>query len=216
MNWDRKRHSSCSRLSLLRSRAQRKFTLPSLSVSASPWRQRGHCKWRCAPVAVEASLKVTITAAVPAWRQTGTGPWRLFGDAQRCESKEREALWLAALSLKASVQASHVCSSQSIDEVASKLKEAFSFCTVDAFTASTINLHNFPKEADALSAVLKQRDLADQLVKKGKILSLRRLLLSFMVFRSLYEVSPVLVVVYSKMGDKLFSVMSLQILCFSL
>ena len=96
---------------------------------------------------------------------------------------------MAALFLKASGTASHVCSSQSINEVASKLKEAFSFCTVDAFTASTINLHHFPEEVDALSAVLKHRDLADQLVKEGKIHSLRRLFPSFVVFRSLDKVS---------------------------
>ncbi len=151
MNSDRKRHSSCSRLPLIRSRTQstrgRKFIAPSLSVSASPWRQREYCKWRHTPIAGEASLKVAISATELAWRQTGTGPWRLFGDAQRCESKEREALWLAVLFLKASGTASHVCSSQSINEVASNLKETcFSVCAVDAFAAATINLRRFPKK----------------------------------------------------------------------
>lgn len=133
MNSDRKRHPFCSRLPMLRSRTQsmrgRTFTAPSLSVSPSPWRQRKHSKWRCASIAGGASLKVTNTAAVPAWRQTGNGPWRLFGDAQRCESKEREVLWLVILFLKESGRASHVCSRQCINEVASNLKET---CTQSA------------------------------------------------------------------------------------
>lgn len=54
--------------------------------------------------------------------------------------------------------------------------------SADAFPASAINLHHFQgRREDALSAVLKQKDLADQLVKKRKALSLHCLLLSFMV-----------------------------------
>lgn len=82
MNSDRQRHSSCSRLPPLRSRYQTmrawKFAAPSLSVS-SPWRQREDRKWRCAALAGEAPLKITVTAAVPAQRQT--------------ENRSLETLW---------------------------------------------------------------------------------------------------------------------------
>lgn len=54
-------------------------------------------------------------------QQTGAGPWRLFGDAQGCESKEREVSRLVALFLSASEQTSHVC----VGEAASNLKETF-------------------------------------------------------------------------------------------
>lgn len=151
MNSDHKRHSSCSRLRLLRSRTQpmhgRKFAASSLSASASPWRQRERRKWRWAPTAREASLKVFVSAAVPAGRKTiDAGPWRLFGGAQRCESKKREALWLVILFLKASGTASHVCSIQSINEVVSNLNSTLlSDCTVDAFTASGANIILFPQ-----------------------------------------------------------------------
>lgn len=90
MNSDRKRHSSCSRLRLLRSRTQpmhgRKFAASSLSASASPWRQREHRKWRWAPTAGEASLKVFVSAAVPAGTKAiHAGPWRLRGCAKMWE-----------------------------------------------------------------------------------------------------------------------------------
>lgn len=64
---------------------------------------------------------------------------------------------MAILILKASGKESDVCSSKRVEEVASNLKETCSVCTVDAFAALTVNLHHFPKEADALSVVLKQR-----------------------------------------------------------
>lgn len=188
MNSDRQRHPSCSRLPLLRSRAQstreRTFTAPSLSVSPSPRRQRKQSKWRCASIAGGASPKlITNTAAVPAWRQTGTGPWRLFGDAQRCESKEREVSWLVILFLKESGRASHVCSRQCIDEVASNLKETCAQSAQWMRSQPQPLTRIVSQEADALSAVLKQEDLADQLVNKSrKTLSLVHLLLSFAVF----------------------------------
>lgn len=192
MNSARKRHSFCSRRRPLRSRAQstrgRKFIAPSLSVSASPWRQRERRKWRCAPISGEDSRKVTISAAVPARRKTGAGPWRLLGDAQRCESEKREALWLVILFLKASGTTSHVCSSQSIREVASNLKATCSQSAQWTRSRRQRETRIVPPQRRTRSPWCWNRT-TDQLVKKRKTLAPRHLLLSFVVFGGSSEVS---------------------------